>query len=86
MIAEKRLRDATFDEQTKALLREIHFGAAFGLGTKIIFGFASIAGAALAFFGIAIWALRDVAPKGKSRTANDADVATEKESDKTQIA
>lgn len=78
-IAEKKLRDATFDEQTKVLLREIHFGAAFGLGTKIIFGVASLAGAALAFFGIAIWALRDVAPKKKAQTADDADVANEKE-------
>ncbi len=79
LIAEKKLRDATFDEQTKVLLREIHFGAAFGLGTKIIFGVASLAGAALAFFGIAIWALRDVAPKKKAQTANGADVANEKE-------
>ena len=79
LIAEKKLRDATFDEQTKVLLREIHFGAAFGLGTKIIFGVASLAGAALAFFGIAIWALRDVAPKKKAQTANGADFANEKE-------
>lgn len=57
-IAEKKLRDATFAEQSKALLREIHFGSAFGLGTKIIFGVASLVGAALAFFGVAIWASR----------------------------
>lgn len=86
LIAEKKLRDATFDEQTKALLREIHFGSAFGLGTKIIFGFASLAGAALAFFGIAIWALRDVAPKRKDRATNAAEIAKEKETDRTQTA
>ncbi|MBQ9800792.1 MAG: PepSY domain-containing protein [Thermoguttaceae bacterium] len=83
LIAEKKLRDATFDEQTKVWLREIHFGAAFGLGTKIIFGVASLAGAALAFFGIAIWALRDVAPKKKTQTANAADIANEKEGTQT---
>ncbi|MBR2005648.1 MAG: PepSY domain-containing protein [Thermoguttaceae bacterium] len=86
LIAEKKLRDATFDEQTKVLLREIHFGAAFGLGTKIIFGVASLAGAALAFFGIAIWAFRDFAPKKKAQTANAADVANEKEEEGTQTA
>lgn len=78
------MRDATFDEQTKVLLREIHFGSAFGLGTKIIFGVASLAGAALAFFGIAIWAFRDFAPKGKSSAASDCEVTSEKETDKTQ--
>lgn len=63
LIAEKKLRDVSFDEQSKALLREIHFGSAFGIGTKIIFGFASLAGSALAFFGIAIWALRGAVAK-----------------------
>lgn len=86
LIAEKRLRDASLDEQTKALLREIHFGAAFGLGTKIIFGVASLAGAALAFFGIAIWALRDVAPKGKERTKSETGVANDGEAVGTQNA
>lgn len=75
-------RDARRTDE-KILLREIHFGAAFGLGTMIILGVASFAGAALAFFGIAIWALRDVAPKKKAQTANDADVAKEKETDRT---
>lgn len=74
LIAEKKLSEATFDERSKVLLREIHFGSAFGLGTKIIFGFASLAGAALAFFGIAIWALRGSAPKGaKERAARDSE-------------
>ncbi|MBP3558260.1 MAG: hypothetical protein J6K20_11260 [Thermoguttaceae bacterium] len=84
LIAEKRLRNATFDEQTKVLLREIHFGAAFGWGTKIIFGVASQAGAALAFFGIAIWALHDVAPKGKRRAAGDGEIAKEEEMERMQ--
>ncbi len=69
LIAEKKLSDAAFDEQSKALLREIHFGSAFGLGTKIIFGVASLAGAALAFFGVAIWALRGDGSSSKKEPA-----------------
>ena len=75
LIAEKKLSDASFEEQSKALLREIHFGSAFGLGTKVIFGFASLAGATLAFFGVAIWALRGDASKGKGKAGSALNAA-----------